>query len=473
MTFYSLQFLIFLSVVFVVYYSIPQKYRYIWLVAASIFFYGTYGKEYLLILFGVASVSYISARVIGKKTAPKIALFISIILLAGFLCFLRVISIWQEENIQISGVMIGVSFYTLVAIGYIIDVYNDRTECEKNYLKYLLFLSFFPIVLSGPIERSTNLLSQIRKGTVFSYENIKKGMLMALYGVFLKCLIADRMAVIVNALFDTYTEQTGAAMLFGIVLYGFQLYADFSGYSCIAIGIAAMFGLRVIENFSRPYFSRSIKEFWGRWHISLSSWLKDYIYIPLGGSRKGSLRHYINLMVVFLVSGLWHGNGLQFVVWGLLHGLYQVISRISGSYIKCLSEKMKIKKSCFSFRFGQILFTFFLVDFAWLFFRASSVDEAVRIIGIVLKDFQLGSTLENRLWLAGYNYERFIILSAEVLIWFVFEYIHEKGISVCDWLTKQNTVFRWCVYLFACLTVIIGLVYNYGTDAVAFIYTRF
>ncbi len=473
MTFYSLQFICFLLIVFVVHYIIPQRFRYIWLASASLYFYATQNPKCLLVIFGVTIISFLTAIIISKGIKPKIVLSVSLILLAGILLVFRLQYICPNGFFRINIVAIGLSFYTLTAIGYIVDVYLEKTECEKNILRYLLFISYFPIVLSGPIERSGNLLTQIRKGTEFSYEKTKKGILMILYGLFLKCLIADRMAIIVDAMFGSYSEQTGASILFGVILYGFQLYADFSGYSSIAIGISMMLGFDVINNFRQPYFSRNIKEFWGRWHISLSTWLRDYIYIPLGGNRRGKMRQCFNLMITFLVSGIWHGSGLQYIVWGLIHGVYQVISNLLGYFGGLSKRRININRECFSFRLLQVIFTFVLVDFAWLFFRAPSLGDAVNILGIIVKDFQLGNTIEHRLWLIGYDYERFIILTTEFLIWQSVELIHERKKSITDWLGSQNRLFRWVVYLSICIVVITGMLYNYGTDANDFVYTRF
>lgn len=361
----------------------------------------------------------------------------------------------------------------LQAVGYLVDVYKGKVTVEKNFAKYALFVSFFPTILSGPIERSNNLLEQIRKGTKFSYDLVKSGLCFMLWGYFLKLMIANRLSQIVDAAFENSIEQTGATMLIAVILYGIQLYADFAGYSCIAIGVSRTLGFDLVENFRQPYFARSIKEFWGRWHISLSSWLKDYVYIPLGGNRCSKFRGYLNLLLTFLVSGLWHGNGFKFLAWGGLHGVYQIFSKITLSIRAKMIRICKIKTECFSYHLLQRFITFMLVDFAWLFFRASSFRNALFILKNIVFNFQLGDTILLKSYLVGYDPERFVLLLFEIAILFIIDFIHEKKISLLKWLDEQNKVFRWGAYIFACVVLLIGIIHDYGLDASAFIYTQF
>ena len=368
---------------------------------------------------------------------------------------------------------IGLSFYILVAIGYMIDVFRLKCVPEKNIAKYALFLAFFPSILSGPIERSNNLLCQINTPIDFDYDKTKKGLLLIIYGFFMKLLVSNRLSFIVDATFSNYCEQTGATMAFAVVLYGIQLYTDFAGYSCIAVGIGKVLGYELLENFKQPYFSLSIKQFWNRWHISLSSWLKDYIYIPLGGNRKRKVLQYINLMITFLVSGVWHGTGMQFILWGGLHGIYQVFSRILEPFIIFSHKKSVINRDTFSFRLLQAIITFTLVDYAWLFFRAPSIEVGIDITKKMICNFNLGDTLLYKLYLVGFDSDRFNILLIEMVFVLIVDLLHENNISIVNLLNHQNKAFRWLTYIIAILAIIIGVIHDYGLDASSFIYTKF
>ncbi len=471
MTLFSVEFLFFFCVTFIVYYLVKPQYRYIWLLIQGLIFYHSMGAKWLLVLLFVVAVSFFDALLINSFRNRSISAFFfvtGVISLVGVLFCFRYVSALDSI-----GSPIGLSFYTLASIGYLVDVYKGDCEGEHNIARYALFISFFPCVLSGPIERTGNLLVQLRKEVTFSYDKTKRGLLHMLLGFYIKLLIADRLAVIVNSAFDSYREQTGATMMFAVVLFGLQLYADFAGYSYIVIGLAETLGLSILENFRQPYFSTSIREFWGRWHISLSNWLKDYIYIPLGGNRSGKIRQYINLMITFVVSGIWHGRGTHYLIWGILHGLYQIIERIISPLRSLFNTKMRVRTNCLSYRFMRCLFTFCLVDFAWLFFRAPSTSIALGVIRMIVTEFRLGSTLSDRLYLVGYDYERFIILIAEIIVWFCIDCIHEKRVSLTGWLNKQNTLFRWTAYLAMAIILLVGIIHDYGESVSTFIYTRF
>ncbi len=465
MTFYSLHFLLFLLIVFIVYYLIPLKYRYIWLTAASLFFYATYGTKMISVLLGITVISFTAAQLINREKAKKPVLIISIIL---------IVCIWFSFKLHFfSWIVIGVSFYSLAAIAYVVDVYKKRTECENNFLKYLLFISFFPTVISGPIERSSNLLAQIKKGTEFSFNKAKRGILLILYGLFLKCLIADRMISIVNPIIDSYSDKTGAELLWGFILAGFQVLADFSGYTYIASGIASMLGFRIADNFIQPYLSTSIKDFWSRWHISLSFWFRDYIYFPLGGSRKGKARAIFNTFITFIASGIWHGTGFQFIAWGFLNGLFQAVYTLTRPMVNKFESKFNIKQDRFCYKLPHIVLTVFLIDFLALFIHAPSLTDAMNMLAIIFGKFELGAAIIQRIGLEALDYERRVILVAEMLIWLAVDILHERKISISRWLDTQSRGFRWSVYMFACIVVIIGMLYNFGLDASTFIYARF
>jgi alginate O-acetylation protein len=275
---------------------------------------------------------------------------------------------------------VGISFYIFQAVGYAVDVYRGTIKAEKNFVVYALFISFFPQLVAGPIERAKNMLPQFREKHKFSYENFDAGLRLMIWGFFMKLCVADRVSTYVDAVYNNYMEHSGVSLLLATFFFTFQIYCDFAGYSLIAIGSSKMMGFTLMENFHRPYFAKSIKEFWRRWHISLSTWFKDYLYIPLGGNRVGHYRHLWNLFVTFLVSGIWHGANLTFVLWGSLHGLYQIV----GIEKNRLLPKVNVSKRLHTV--FNCLVTFVLVMFAWIFFRANDLHSAFSIIEKIFTD---------------------------------------------------------------------------------------
>lgn len=341
MLFNSYNFLLFFPIVTLVYFVIPKKTRYIWLLIASYYFYMSWDIKYGFLLFFSTIVTYIAGLLIskadskkkGKKNQKKDFLIISIFLCLYLLFMFKylrfaIINInsllsylnLKTINLSLNSIVpIGISFYILQSIGYTIDVYRGNIKAEKNFLKYALFVSFFPQLVAGPIERSKNLLRQINEEHKFDFQRVKDGILLMVWGFFLKLVIADRIAIIVDTVFDKFPAYKGLYIVFAVILFGIQIYCDFAGYSTIAIGSAKVMGFKIMDNFNSPYMSMSVAEFWRRWHISLSTWFRDYLYIPLGGNRKGKIRKYFNLMIVFLVSGLWHGANWTYVIWGGLN----------------------------------------------------------------------------------------------------------------------------------------------------------
>lgn len=469
MTFVSLEFLIFLAIIFGVYYTIPKQYRYIVLAVASYGFYMLWNLKYTMLLLAITIITYIGAFFLQTRYKK----FCAIAIVSGVLSVLGVFkfgSFWFQVDLLIP---LGLSFYTLQSIGYLIDVYSEKIPAERNFLKYSLFVTFFLTIVSGPIERTNNLLKQIQIGTDFSYEKAKKGIYLIVYGYFQKILIADRIGILVNDAFSNYEGHTGAVLLWAVVLYGIQIYADFSGYSNIVVGAGNLLGFDLIQNFKQPYFAGNIKEFWTRWHISLSSWLKDYVYIPLGGNRCSKVKMYRNLMITFLLSAIWHGTGWNYIIWGGLHGIYQVIGKASLQYRTKVKEILKINTNCFSYHLFQTFITFGLVDFAWLFFGASGTASALRILKRIILDFQIGNTLSWKSYLLGMPEERFTILIIEIAVVLLVDILHENKNSITEWLSKQNVLFRWIVYVIIVIIVLVGTIYNYGTETSGFIYTRF
>lgn len=369
MSFISISFAIFFLILVVLYHIIarvsknPVLIQNILLLAASLVFYAFADLRFLPFLFYIIIISYIAGKFCKNKTLFILFLIADIApLFAIKYCPLILHTHWIFP--------LGISFFTFQSITYIVDTYTKKIPSEKNFLNVALFISFFPIISSGPIQRAGNLIPQFLHIRNFNYDNATDGMKLFAWGMFKKLCIADRIAVYVNYVYGNVNDGYGVAILLATVLYSFQIYCDFSGYSDMAIGIARYLGFDVGKNFDHPYLSKSVGEFWRRWHISLSSWLRDYVYIPLGGSRVTLPRIYLNILITFLVSGIWHGSTWNFVIWGLLHGIFQCIGRATKSFW----ERIKVPSII------RIFITFCLVTFAWIFFHSNNLQEA----GIVI-----------------------------------------------------------------------------------------
>lgn len=401
MLFNSVQFLVFFAVIcmacFFTTINIAAAMQ-VLLLAASLYFYASWNPFYLvLILFSVV-ITWQSGLLMEKyPSKKKLVLISSLIINLAILFFFKYFNFFSDlvnragHIIGIGRILpgfsvllpVGISFYTFQALGYSIDVYKGTVNAEQNLLTYALFVTFFPQLAAGPIERSINLLPQFKTVHKFEYNRTVEGLLLATWGMFKKVFIADRLAVYVNLIYGNISGSSGIALLTATVFFAFQILCDFSGYSDIAIGIAKVLGFDLMRNFRHPYFSRTITEFWRRWHISLSTWFKDYVYIPLGGNRVRIPRWYFNLFITFLISGLWHGAALHFVAWGALHGFYQ----IAGHFTKPIRIKL-LKKSGIAtddyvkqwWKCVQIIFTFSLVCISWIFFRAPGIRTSIQII---------------------------------------------------------------------------------------------
>lgn len=390
MLFNSFAFLIFLPVVFILYWALPHKYRWLVILISSCYFYMSWNPKYVVLILFTTLVSYLCGISLEKTANPQIKKWIiaaSLTASLGLLFFFKYFNFFSENitalcrkiaipihPVTLSVMLpVGISFYTFQTIGYVIDVYRGDIAAERHFGKYAAFISFFPQLVAGPIERTKNLLPQIKAQHIFSYEKAASGMRLIAWGYFKKLVIADNMAIYVDQVYNNLDSYSGCSLLFATFCFAFQIYGDFSGYSDIAIGTAKLFDIDLVTNFKSPYFSASIKEFWSRWHISLSSWFRDYVYIPLGGNRVGRFRHCFNLFVTFLISGLWHGANWTFVVWGGLHGIMQCIQAF-------LFPKKKVHRQHRIPWILKVLGIFLLVSFAWIFFRANTLTDAVYVI---------------------------------------------------------------------------------------------
>ena len=393
MLFNSLQFLLFFIIVTVTYFTINHKYRWFLLLAASSYFYMVFVPVYILILGFTIVVDYFAGILLENTNGNKKKWF----LIASLIANIGVLAIFKYYNFLnqnltfiLNGFQfknpipylsillpIGLSFHTFQAMSYTIEVYRGKQKAERHFGIYALYVMFYPQLVAGPIERPQNLIHQFHEKHYFDFERIKEGLMIMVFGFFKKVVIADRLSILVDYTYGNVGSQNGTSLLLGTVFYSFQIYCDFSGYSEIAIGAAKIMGFKLMTNFNAPYFSKSISEFWKRWHISLSTWFKDYLYIPLGGSKVTIPRWYLNLFIVFLISGLWHGANWTFVIWGALHVFYQIAGLERKRIFK--SFKLNISNKLFG-KLSRVVFTFALVSFAWIFFRAANVSQAFQVI---------------------------------------------------------------------------------------------
>jgi D-alanyl-lipoteichoic acid acyltransferase DltB (MBOAT superfamily) len=400
MLFNSVGFLLFLPVVFIFYWFVfNKKYQYqnILLLLASFFFYGCWDWRFLLLLLFSIGLDFVSGLKIEKsktKRESKFWLILSITINLGLLGFFKYYNFFVESfadllhragfypNMWMLNIIlpVGISFYTFHGLSYVIDIYKKRIAAEKNFIDYAVFVSYFPLLVAGPIERATHLLPQIQKKRNFSYDQAIDGMRQILWGFFKKMVIADNCAPIVNEIFTNYQTESSSNLVMGVILFAFQIYGDFSGYSDIALGVSRLFGIELLKNFAFPYFSRDIAEFWRRWHISLSSWFRDYVYIPLGGSKGGMWMKIRNTFIIFLLSGFWHGANWTFIIWGGLNAIYFLPLLVTNKNRHNL-EVVALNRSIPSGKeIINIFLTFLLVCFAWIFFRAESVSQALQYI---------------------------------------------------------------------------------------------
>ncbi len=395
--FNSFEYLIFLPLVAVIYFLLAPKYRWILLLGASYYFYMSWKAEYALLILFCTAINYFAAILIDKeqnKKKRKLILTIDLILSFGVLFFYKYLGFLTENinatldlfnasinlpNFEIL-LPVGISFFTFQTLSYTIDVYRGATPVERHFGIFALFVSFFPQLVAGPIERSGNLLHQFHKINRFDMPRAVYGLRMILWGLFKKIVIADRLALLVNSVYNNAQDHSGVSFIVATVAFALQIYGDFSGYSDIAIGSANIMGFDLMKNFDRPYFSKTTGEFWRRWHISLSSWFRDYVYIPLGGSRCSKARYFLNNMITFTLSGLWHGAEWTFVIWGAVNGLYVSLSRLTKNFRAKISGKVFGKLPTLLHTLFKVAVTFTLICFSWIFFRANSLSDAIYII---------------------------------------------------------------------------------------------
>jgi alginate O-acetyltransferase complex protein AlgI len=465
MLFNSFQFLVFFIVITLAYFLLPHRFRWALLLAGSCYFYMAFVPVYILILGFTIVIDYFAGiwleNSIGNRR--KWFLIASLIANIGVLAVFKYYNFLNENlSLLLNGfalsnpvpflsilLPIGLSFHTFQAMSYTIEVYRGNQKAERNFGIYALYVMFYPQLVAGPIERPQNLIHQFYEKHYFDYQRVTDGLKLMAWGLFKKVVIADRLAAVVDNVYNQPTEHTGLSLIIATVFFSFQIFCDFSGYSDMAIGAARIMGFKLMKNFDRPYHSASIHEFWGRWHISLSTWFRDYLYISLGGNRVSIPRWYLNLFLVFLISGLWHGANWTFIIWGALHGFYLVFALITKNFRMKLSLWAGLNRLPRFNKILQVLITFILATFAWIFFRANSVSDAFYIIkysftGLADNIRDLINRVPFELDMGSTPAQIAVGIAAIVLMEAV--HIFQNRQSVTEWIRNKPLYIRWSIY---------------------------
>ncbi|WP_136481122.1 MBOAT family O-acyltransferase [Cognatitamlana onchidii] len=476
MLFNSFEFLVFLPTVFLLYWFVfnkKLKVQNLLLLFASYTFYGWWDWRFLSLIVFSSILDYSCGLRIEKnveKSKRRLWLILSMAVNLGFLGVFKYFNFfsnslseafakfgYQLDALTLDIILpVGISFYTFQTMSYTIDIYRDKLKATKDPIAFFAYVSFFPQLVAGPIERATNLLPQFYKKRTFSYEKAADGLRQILWGLFKKIVVADNCAIIVNQVFENYTEVNSSALVVGTIFFAFQIYGDFSGYSDIAIGTARLFGFNLMQNFAFPYFSRDIAEFWRRWHISLSTWFRDYLYIPLGGSRGGTWMKVRNTFIIFIVSGFWHGANWTFIIWGALNALYflpLLLLKKNRQYTNGVAEGrlfVNVKE------IFQIAFTFAITLLAWVFFRAETVSKAIGYIKAIFSSSLLGHP--------RIDLKPFIFIVILVFVeWLQREEKHGLALS-----NLKYTAIRWSLY-----AILFCIILIFGAQSQSFIYFQF
>lgn len=477
MVFNSLEFILFFIIVVAVYFALPHRFRWILLLLASYYFYMSWKAEYGFLLLATTFLDYCLSHGIEKATKPyirKLLLTFSLVSNLGMLFLFKYWTFFSEstraafEGVGLSVhipymellLPVGISFYVFQSLSYTIDVYRGAQKAERHFGIFALYVSFFPQLVAGPIERSTHLLPQFRQQHTFDYRDVADGIKLIAWGLFKKIVVADRLAEFVNLIYTQPGQHGGLTLLIATYFFAFQIYCDFSGYSDMARGTARIMGFDFMLNFNSPYFAQNITDFWRRWHISLSSWLRDYLYIPLGGNRKGKIRQYLNIFIIFVVSGIWHGANWTFIIWGAIHGIYSMIGRATHAIRNTFYTTMRIPEWLLSG--GRVVLTFHLVCFAWIFFRAQSIQDAFVVIQ------RIGTQLQIQEFFS-------LMVSSQILLsvlWIVLlmgaEFLNQKY-KAAELFAQKPLAMRWVGY--TTLIIIILLFGKFGGSD--FIYFQF
>jgi D-alanyl-lipoteichoic acid acyltransferase DltB (MBOAT superfamily) len=488
MSFISLEYIVFFCTVIPLYFIIPHRWRWLLLLVASAIFYMVWRPEYILVILAIAFTDFWTAQLMRRTEDPrrrKLLLTVSLIANLSVLFFFKYFNFFNDSLGSVFGALhisysvspldlilpLGISFHTFQSMGYAIDVYRGQTEPERNMGIFALFVLFFPQLVAGPIERANHMLPQFRQQFNFDYDRVVEGLRQVLWGFFKKTVIADRLAIYVNAVYNDARHQSGAVFIIATIFFAFQIYCDFSGYTDIALGTAKILGFNLTNNFRQPYLAQSIGEFWRRWHISLSNWIRDYLFFPLSryllkkdGRRHPRLVQFVVSVIVMLLVGLWHGAAWTFVIWGGLHGLYLGIESLFGRRTPQTGIKEK------AIQVGKVLLTFTLVCFAWIFFRASSVTVAGYIISHMFV-FTDPNPITHPFANALFPEQAELIISIVLIAFLILVDIMDTRWSINKLMTASPAVVRWALYYSLTIAVLFsGL---YGQGAQPFIYFQF
>ncbi len=466
MSFNSFDFLIFLGLGMIFYYISPQKCKSIVLLLISYAFYGSYNWKVLLFLIGFSVVIYLYGRCLETKK-KKIFLYGAVFtaLLPLLLCK------YSRWNLVLP---LGISYFTFKSIGYLADIYKGKIKAEKNIILVCSFIAFFPEMLIGPIDRAENLLPQLKNREVRAdWENIQKGIFILLGGYFEKMVIADRLGILVDHVYNGLYVYEGFIILVAVFGYSFQIYLDFAGCTHMALGVGRILGFSLPENFKQPYLAVSVADFWRRWHISLTSWLRDFIYIPLGGNRRGMIRKYVNIMIVFLISGVWHGTGICFLIWGGLNGIFQIVGACTNKVRKNCYTLLHIRDTSMVCIWWKRIWTFLWMSFAWIFFRMPSISDAILVLKKAVSKWNPWTLFDGSLFNLGLSQTNMYLLLILLMVMLLIDLLHEQGVSFSSWMTKCSFPVK-CVLSYGIIFAIIILgIYGDAYDAGSFIYMQF
>jgi len=493
--FNSIEFLIFFPIVTILYFLLPHKWRWLLLLLASCMFYMAFIPVYIFVLFATIIVDYsaglLMERSIGRRR--QIYLVVSIVFTIAILFVFKYFNFFNTNIALIANFFhwnypiealkiilpIGLSFHTFQSMSYVIEVYRGKQKVERNFGIYALYVMFYPQLVAGPIERPQNLLHQFYEPHYFEYQRAIDSLKLMIWGLFKKVVIADRLAILVNHIYGNPSGYTGIPLIVATLFFAIQIYCDFSGYSDIAIGSAQFMGFKLMDNFNRPYFSKSIAEFWKRWHISLSTWFRDYLYIPLGGNRVSNHRWYYNLFITFLISGLWHGANWTYIIWGALNGFYLIFGIWTEKIREKAADLIGLSRYPLIYKYTKVAITFSLVCFAWIFFRASNVFDALYIISHILsgtaetiRNMISGDYAVARSLLVGKGLglpiNEILLGSLFTALLIAFHYIQRHG-SIRHMLSEKPIYFRWAAYYLIVITILVFGVFNKSQ----FIYFQF
>lgn len=483
MTFNSGEFLIFFPITLLLYFLLPKKWSRVSLLMMSLVFYLAWNVKLVFLILFTTAVSYFSAIIMEKtekKSVKKLCLVVTLLSCLGVLFFFKYYNFAANSVGWALGAMtgntydftldlvlpVGISFYTFQTLSYVIDVYRGSEPVERDFVLFSLYVTFFPQLVAGPIERPGNLIPQLREKHPLTAENARVGLQKMAVGFFKKIVVADLLANYVNSVYNSASDATGWGVAIASLMFTVQIYCDFSGYTDIAIGCARIMGIKLMKNFDRPFKAQSIKEFWARWHISLSTWFRDYIYFPMGGSRRGRARQMFNIFIVFLVSGLWHGANWTFVIWGVLHALFRIVGELTAKPREALWAKMKIKTDAFWFVALRKTTTFLLVSFAFLFFRANSVSDIRILLG---KLFTGWGSISGTLSSMGIGVTAAIVAVLSIIVMTELDVITSSDAAEGVVASSRKTTVLWVIWAVAVAWIMLLSVGGAST----FIYFQF